>query len=107
MIRTQPTEASLCTLEAVSLALHYLGEEAELHEKLRKPLQKLCEIQIAFGAETHKSVQYRFIKKPKYGQNIAEIWPKYGQKKYSQNTVKTCPKYSKNNLQSVCLEISE
>lgn len=58
LIRTQPTEASLCTLEAVCLALIYLGEDDELEENLKKPLKKLCEIQIGFGAVAHKSKQY-------------------------------------------------
>lgn len=76
LIRTQPTEESLCTLEAVCLALVYLGEDDELEEKLRNPLKRLCEIQIGFGAVTHKSKQYNLAN----GLIDAELLPKRNKK---------------------------
>lgn len=57
VIRMQPTEASLCTLEATGLALHYLGEDLP-YQTVVKPLKKLCDIQLSHGAETHNSKQY-------------------------------------------------
>jgi len=76
LIRTQPTEESLCTLEAVCLALIYLGEDDELEEKLRNPLKRLCEIQIGFGAVTHKSKQYNLAN----GLIDADLLPKRNKK---------------------------
>ena len=58
VIRTQPTEESLCTLEAVGLALEYLGESEALNDALGKALKRMCEIQVNFGAEKHQSKQY-------------------------------------------------
>ena len=59
LIRTQPTESSLSTIEAVGLALNYLGEDKSLYESLVRPLRALCQIQLDHGAETHESVQYK------------------------------------------------
>ena len=58
LIRTQPTENSLSTLEAVGLALLYLKEDVELYEKLLKPLRKMCQIQIEHGSQIHESKQF-------------------------------------------------
>lgn len=58
LIRTQPTENSLSTLEAVGLALLYLKEDIELYEKLLKPLRKMCQIQIEHGSQIHESKQF-------------------------------------------------
>ena len=59
LIRTQPTEASLCTLEAVGLALKYLKEDEDIYESLLKPLRKMCQIQIDHGSEVQQSKQFR------------------------------------------------
>ena len=57
----QPTEKSLCTLEAVCLSLVALGEDNKIRENLEKPLKKLCDIQLSFGAEVHQSKQYKIV----------------------------------------------
>ena len=56
VIRTQPDEHGLCTLEVVAhtLRLAYRPNGEEVCEKILKPLRALCAMQLQFGAVVHE-----------------------------------------------------
>ncbi|XP_052282558.1 tRNA-uridine aminocarboxypropyltransferase 2-like isoform X2 [Dreissena polymorpha] len=59
VIRTQPTDTSLSTLESVAIALATLERRPELVQVLTAPLEALCEFQLSHGAVPHQSKEYR------------------------------------------------
>ena len=61
MIRTQPTEESLSTVETAALALSYLENDPTIYQQLNKPLKALCEFQLNHGAVRHFSKEYMIL----------------------------------------------
>ncbi|EDO42319.1 predicted protein [Nematostella vectensis] len=55
VIRTQPTNKSLCTVEAIALALAPLEKNDSFIEILAAPLRALCQYQLDHGAVVHSS----------------------------------------------------
>lgn len=76
LIRTQPSDNCLSTLETGALALSILENDPEIYDNLTKPLEALCQFQIDHGASKHDSKQYQ--------QNLYELPHKgYGKRKGS------------------------
>lgn len=65
VIRTQPTEGCLSTLETGAFALSILEGEPELKDKMLGPLHYLCRFQLENGAVTHQSKEF-LIKQKAY-----------------------------------------
>lgn len=59
VIRTQPDDGSLSTLETAAFALSVLEEIPDLFDVLTKPLEALCQFQLNHGACTHHSKTYK------------------------------------------------
>ncbi|OWF55321.1 DTW domain-containing protein 2 [Mizuhopecten yessoensis] len=59
VIRTQPTDSSLSTLESAAVAISILENRPEIIETLTKPLDALCKFQMNFGAVQHQSKEYK------------------------------------------------
>ncbi|XP_002730838.1 tRNA-uridine aminocarboxypropyltransferase 2-like [Saccoglossus kowalevskii] len=59
VIRTQPTDAALSTVEAAAVALVALEKKPELKEILARPLRALCDFQLQHGAVPHVSKEYQ------------------------------------------------
>ncbi|KAK7116439.1 hypothetical protein V1264_002119 [Littorina saxatilis] len=59
VIRTQPTEGALSTLETAAVALSTLEHRPEILEILTRPLVALCDFQISHGAAEHQSREYK------------------------------------------------
>ncbi|CBY34231.1 unnamed protein product [Oikopleura dioica] len=57
IIRTQPEEGFVSTLEAISAALAESEKDSSLYEILTAPLRALCAIQLEHGAQQHHSKQ--------------------------------------------------
>ncbi|XP_054718126.1 tRNA-uridine aminocarboxypropyltransferase 2-like [Uloborus diversus] len=58
VIRTQPTEKALSTVETAAVALACLEAKPYLKEVLLQPLKALCGFQLAHGALTHQSKEF-------------------------------------------------
>ncbi|KAG8181652.1 hypothetical protein JTE90_017010 [Oedothorax gibbosus] len=58
VIRTQPTETALSTVETAAEALSILEGNPTLKEVLLQPLKALCGFQLAHGALTHQSKEF-------------------------------------------------
>ncbi|KAK6628848.1 hypothetical protein RUM43_002664 [Polyplax serrata] len=71
IIRTQPTEGCLSTLETAARALSFLENNKELKDKLLQPLHVLCKYQLAHGAVVHHSKEY-LIKNHIYPKRVGQ-----------------------------------
>lgn len=77
VIKTQPTDESVSTLEAVAIALAQIEHNPDIITIARKPLKALCDFQINHGAQIHESkealarrgIKYRCFDKKKDDEN--------------------------------------
>lgn len=58
VIRTQPNNSCLSTVETVALAISQLENRPEVYQALIRPLQALCNYQLLHGAVMHHSRQH-------------------------------------------------
>ncbi|XP_015280481.1 PREDICTED: DTW domain-containing protein 2 [Gekko japonicus] len=58
VIRTQPTNSCLSTLECAAIALAIMEKNDYIKETLLRPLQALCSFQLQHGAQIHHSKEY-------------------------------------------------
>lgn len=58
VIRTQPTNRCLSTLECAAVALSILEKNISIHETLLRPLQALCSFQLQHGAQIRLSKEH-------------------------------------------------
>lgn len=61
VIRTQPTEACLSTVESAALVLAHVESDPTIYDKLTDPLKALCDFQLSFGAVTHQSKEFLIV----------------------------------------------
>ncbi|RWS27571.1 DTW domain-containing protein 2-like protein [Leptotrombidium deliense] len=61
VIRTQPTEECLSTVETAAITLSYLESNPNIYEILTKPLEALCSFQLKHGAVHHFSKEYLIL----------------------------------------------
>lgn len=59
VIRTQPDDAFLSTVETAAVALSILEQKPEILQILTKPLEALCKFQLEHGAVPHQSKTYK------------------------------------------------
>ncbi|KAJ7335675.1 hypothetical protein JRQ81_013616, partial [Phrynocephalus forsythii] len=58
VIRTQPTNACLSTLECAAIALAIVEKNESIKETILRPLQALCSFQLQHGAQVHHSKEH-------------------------------------------------
>ncbi|PVD19448.1 hypothetical protein C0Q70_19937 [Pomacea canaliculata] len=59
VIRTQPTDSALSTLETAAVAISILEDRPDIVEILTRPLEALCDFQLLHGAVKHQSREYK------------------------------------------------
>ncbi|XP_069820671.1 tRNA-uridine aminocarboxypropyltransferase 2 isoform X2 [Dendropsophus ebraccatus] len=58
VIRTQPTNTCLSTLECAAIALSIMEKNPEIQQTILRPLQALCTFQLQHGAQIHHSKEH-------------------------------------------------
>ncbi|XP_009902633.1 tRNA-uridine aminocarboxypropyltransferase 2 [Dryobates pubescens] len=58
VIRTQPTNSCLSTLECAAAALSIMEKNKSIQETILRPLQALCSFQLQHGAQIHHSKEH-------------------------------------------------
>ncbi|XP_040976813.1 tRNA-uridine aminocarboxypropyltransferase 2 isoform X2 [Aquila chrysaetos chrysaetos] len=58
VIRTQPTNTCLSTLECAAVALSIMEKNKSIQETILRPLQALCSFQLQHGAQIHHSKEH-------------------------------------------------
>ncbi|KFU93158.1 DTW domain-containing protein 2, partial [Chaetura pelagica] len=58
VIRTQPTNTCLSTLECAAVALTIMEKNLSIQETILRPLQALCAFQLQHGAQVHHSKEH-------------------------------------------------
>ena len=58
VIRTQPTEICLSTVEAAGLVLEHLEPNSSIFDSFTRPLKAICDYQLNKGAVEHQSKEY-------------------------------------------------
>uniref|UniRef100_A0A8D2LKV7 tRNA-uridine aminocarboxypropyltransferase n=1 Tax=Varanus komodoensis TaxID=61221 RepID=A0A8D2LKV7_VARKO len=58
VIRTQPTNMCLSTLECAAIALAIMEKNDSIKETVLRPLQALCSFQLQHGAQVHHSKEH-------------------------------------------------
>ncbi|XP_069609451.1 tRNA-uridine aminocarboxypropyltransferase 2 isoform X1 [Ranitomeya imitator] len=58
VIRTQPTNTCLSTLECAAIALAIMEKNTEIQQTILRPLQALCSFQLQHGAQVHHSKEH-------------------------------------------------
>ncbi|XP_026110452.1 DTW domain-containing protein 2 [Carassius auratus] len=69
VIRTQPTNMCVSTLECAAAALSIMEKNHSIQEVLLKPLQALCSFQLQHGAQIHHSKEH-LIKNGQYNKTM-------------------------------------
>ncbi len=59
VVKTQPNDKCLSTVESVAYALNHLEQNSSLSSSLTQPLLALCSIQISHGAVKHDSKEFK------------------------------------------------
>jgi hypothetical protein len=61
VIRTQPLEQCLSTVETAALALAHVESDPSLISSFMKPLEELCNFQLFHGAQKHVSKEFLIV----------------------------------------------
>lgn len=59
VIRTQPCDSALSTLEAAAVAISVLEDRKDAYEVFTHPLKALCDFQLQHGAAEHQSREFK------------------------------------------------